>query len=251
VKFDLDTLPEDYEVTYQNNAKDDSDSDATNSGETDEIELLPGEYTPDIDMGIHYVGTTEETPYVIGTKFFVDSNHDGKYDESEDVIADAKVELLDKDGHKLYWADEEHTSLTTEVTDYPVETYTDESGEYHFYVPAGSYQVRFYMPESYKGDEYVFGDPKTNSDNDEDVNTANSNGITQVVEVGPGHKTADLTMDAGISCSCDNAPVKSNGGDAFGTMSMFMMMILTFISGIFFVRKEEENQGVSNETSNK
>jgi hypothetical protein len=174
----------------------------------------------------------------------VDKDANGKYDEGEEGIEEAEVELLDENGNRLYWSDESQTTLTTTPTEWPAVTTTQEDGEYGFYVPAGNYQVRFHMPESYQNDAYVFDEPKSNTNNTENINTTDKEGFTQPVKVGPGHKSHDLTLDAGINCGCVSAPIQSNGGDAMGTLSMLLMTLLTLLSGLYFVRREEEREGV-------
>jgi len=75
---------------------------------------------------------------------------------------------------------------------------------------------------------------------DQNINTANSRGFTQLVTVGKGHENIkDLIADAGINCGCDTAPVQSNGGDALG---MFSMLLMTLMNGLYFVRREEQRQ---------
>jgi len=242
VKFDLNTLPEGYEVTTQNSSSEEADSDAQTTGETDEITLVAGEYTPDIDMGIHRVGATEETPYYIGTHFWVDSNKNGLFDADEQGIEGARIELYDAEGNKLYWTDETKTTLTTEVTAFPAEEITDANGEYHFYVAAGEYSVHFNMPSSY-ANEYVFDTQAQNDDDTQNINAANNEGMTLSVVVGEGQKVEDLTLDAGIYCSCEDAPIQSNGGNALGMLSTLMMMFLTLLGGSYFIRKDETEQG--------
>ena len=242
VAFDKDTLPQDYVITAANEGNDDSlDSDAnTDSGKTDAISLQPGSYDDTIDMGIHINGATKEKPYMIGTHFWIDVNGNSKYDASDEPLANALIELYDEDGHKLYWSDDTKTTLTTNKTDWPAEVYTDSKGTYHFFVPAGTYQVHFNMPEKYQH-EYVFSNKQTTDD--DNVNKANSNGYSQLVTVGPDNETIDLKLDASITCGCSKASVKSNGGDALGMVSILMMMLISIFSGISFIQRykiEEE-----------
>ncbi|HFQ62503.1 MAG TPA: hypothetical protein ENK39_09440, partial [Epsilonproteobacteria bacterium] len=50
-------------------------------------------------------------------------------------------------------------------------------------------------------------------------------------------QTADAIVNLNIQCGSSQT---SDGGDAMGSMSMLMMMCLTLISGLYFVRKEDE-----------
>jgi len=244
VTFDTATVPSDYLVTVKDQGSESEDSDADPvTGKSAPVSVMPGTHYPDVDMGIHREGATEERPYFIGTHFWVDKDNNGKYDDGEEGIEGAEIELLNENGERLYWSDESKTTLTTTPTQWPAVTTTEENGEYGFYVPAGTYQVRFHMPENYQNDEYIFDKQRSNSDDSENINTANDEGLTQTIEVGPGHKAHDLTMDAGINCGCASAPVKSNGGDALGMFSMLLMTLMTLLSGLYFVRREEQKQG--------
>jgi len=241
VVFDLGSLPGGYEVTGKNSGSSESDSDVDpKSGKTDSITLPSGTEDLTWDMGIHIVGATSNTPYLLGTHFWVDDNKNTLLDDGEKRIANALVELCDEEGNKLYWIDEAHSGLTTEVTPYPAQMYTDENGEYRFYVPAGTYRVRFHIPETDEYRGYIFDDPKENADDDQNINTADKHGLSQSVTVGNGHENVvDLTLDAGINCGCDNAPVKSNGGNALGLFGMFGMIFMTLFSVLIMNRKED------------
>jgi len=241
VNFDTTTLPEGYVITSKDGSSENDDSDAETSGKTDAIQLTAGEYYPDIDMGIHREGAKNATPYYIGTHFWIDNNKNGIFDDDEEGVAGSIVELLDQDGNKLYWTDETQTTLTKEKTGYPAEVKTDENGAYHFYVAAGTYSVRFNMPDAYN--EYVFDAQQENDDQNTHVNAADNRGVTVLVTVGPNSKADDLTLDAGIYCSCDNATIKSNGASALGIFSTMMMMFLTLLSGLYFIRQDENEQG--------
>ena len=196
------------------------------------------------------VGTTDNLTldfgfvarYHVGTHFWIDGSNggdnDGIYQEgTETPVANALVELLDGNGTKLYWTDETNTSTTTEETEYPIETKTTEAGEYGFDVPAGSYQVRFHMSSELEAEGYGFiGNNSNNHDDNVNIDNANKNGITQTVEVGPGHKTADLTLDAAVNCACAEV---SSGASALGTLGLLAMILMTLGSGLLFIRREE------------
>jgi hypothetical protein len=248
VEFDLNTLPDNYEVTISDRGGYALDSDANETtGKTSSVTLSPGEHNPRLDMGIHRVGATENTPYLIGTHFWIDGSNggenDGIYQEGvETPIGGALVELLDENGNKLYWSDTAHSSLTTTQRQWPAEKITTADGVYGFDVPAGTYQVRFYIPQNLIDDEYAFVQQGNNTDNNINQNVADKNGFTQTVIVGPGYKVEDLTLDAAVHCTCADAPVKSNGGDALSMWGMSFMAFITLITGLFFVRKEEEQR---------
>jgi len=243
VVFDKDTLPEGYVVTAKGKGNTDKDSDAdTSTAKTDLIDLVPGETTENIDMGIHRIGTTKEKPYLIGTHFWIDNNKDGVYNEGDEAIPGALVELLDEDGNKLYWTNENKTELTTEKTAWSAETRTDAKGSYAFYVPAGTYGVKFNIPEGDRYADYIFDNAEDNADNAKNISTVEKNGFVKEINVGPGYKTAELTVDAGIYCGCDDGTVKSNGGDALSWFGMLMMMVMTLLSGLYFVREETKEE---------
>jgi protocatechuate 3,4-dioxygenase beta subunit len=239
VAFDTATLPKGYEITSQNesgNDAKDSDADAQ-TGKTPAVTLKPGEHNPTIDMGIHRVGATPEKPYLIGTHFWIDKDKDGEFNHHDVPIGGALVELLNENGEPVLGEDGEPVTTHTSTEEGHV-------GEYHFDVPEGTYGVRFHIPEGSEYEGYIFGKPKENSDNGDNINTANEEGYTQIVEVGPDTRAVDLTLDGGVECECDGAPIHSNGGDALGTLSMLLMALMTLLSGLYFVRRDVQREGV-------
>jgi hypothetical protein len=138
----------------------------------------------------------------------------------------------------------DYSGLTTKKTAYPIETYTSPTGAYNFYVPAGTYMVRFHIPDTKEYEGYEFGRSIENDDDNININTASSDGFTKTVTVGEGIQVKDLTLDAAINCGCGDAKAKSNGGDAMGVLSMLMMVLMTMLSGLYFVRREEQREGV-------
>ena len=238
VQFDTDTLPDEYVPTLEGEGTEATGSDADpETGRTALVSLTPGEHNPHIDMGIHREGATPQRPYRIGTHFWIDHDNDGKYDGGDqgvdEPIGGALVELLDENGDPVL--DENGEPRVTYTSTEP-----GHVGEYHFDVPAGTYGVRFHIPDDPKYDGYVFDTPQINNNDGANINTANNDGYTQIVTVGPGSKTQDLTLDAGINCGCENAPIKSNGGDALGVFGILSMMFMTLMTALLFVRKEEE-----------
>ncbi|SFV69950.1 hypothetical protein MNB_SV-3-619 [hydrothermal vent metagenome] len=169
--------------------------------------------------------------YRIGDLFWVDANKNGVYDDGEVVIEGAVIELLDEDGNPVL--DEDGN---------PITTVTDANGRYHFDVAAGTYRVKFNIPDNDKYKAYVFSN-KGNAQDDE-TNKSNKNGVSDSFTVGGDGDNSvagnNLRLDAGINCGCDKAPIQSNGGDALGLFTMLMMIFMTLTTGLFFVRKEEQ-----------
>ena len=155
----------------------------------------------------------------------------------DEPIAGVLVEILDENGSKLYWTDDQNSSLTSTPTEWAAETTTDENGKYGFDVPAGTYQVKFNLPKRYLDDGYTFTEGKSNNDSTANVNTANTEGITQAVTVGPGNTSASLTLDAAISCGCAGV-----SGDSADSMNLWTLLFMMFsLAGMqLFFRKEEE-----------
>jgi len=171
------------------------------------------------DSDLSHYRIEEVNTYHIGTHFWIDENANAIFDANEKPIAGALVELFDANGNKIG------------------ETKTSSTGEYGFAVPAGAYNVKFNIPKIPEYEGYVFSNTKANTDNNLNINQANNAGLTQTVRVGPNAKTEDLTLDAGINCGCTN--VSTDSSDALGFLGMLGMMLLTLMSGLFFVRKEE------------
>ena len=169
------------------------------------------------------------TRYEIGTHFWIDTNKDGIYQEGiEKPIANALIELFDSNGRKI------------------AQTYTNEKGEYHFYVPAGSYYVRFHLPETLKEQGYIFETPKNNNNNDININNVNPDGISKLVTVGPGadpaHQIADLTLDAAINCGCDLPGIdKGEGVGSFGKVFSILMLLFSLIFATSHINRKKLN----------
>ncbi len=163
------------------------------------------------------------TKYEIGTHFWIDTNGDGIYQEgSEKPVANALIELFDTDGKKI------------------AQTYTNSNGEYHFYVPAGSYYVKFHLPETLKEQGYTFEAPQNNRDNNLNINNVDFDGISKLVTVGPDadpdHQVADLTLDAGVVCGCESK-VSTGSGDALNRNFALIFILFTILIGIREVQK--------------
>ena len=167
-----------------------------------------------------------EGTYKIGTHFWIDTNANGVFDAGEKPVDGALIELFDANGSKIS------------------DTTTANGGAYGFDVPAGTYQVKFNIPDRPEFEGFVFSKPKANANDTLNVNSANNKGFTQTVTVGPNAKTEALTMDAGINCGCAN--VSSDSSDALSTLNMLAIMFFTLITALYFVRKEEQNEYTNN-----
>jgi hypothetical protein len=123
----------------------------------------------------HYVG--QKRLGCIGNFYWFDENLNGMQDSNEGGIAGIKVELYDENKQKI------------------ATTYTDNNGKYLFCeLEEGNYYVKFDLPSA-----YLFT-PK-NKGNDFKDSDANSNGWSDIINF-TGEN--DLTIDAGIYCSCDD-----------------------------------------------
>ena len=156
------------------------------------------------------------TKYLVGTHFWIDTNKDGIYQEGvEEPVPNALVELFDGNGNKV------------------AETITNEKGEYSFYVDAGSYYVKFHLPEKFKEKGFIFDSPVGNEDNELNANNADELGFTMLASVGPTaderHQVANLTLDAGINCGCDAPGIEQGSGDSLSNFSLLLMFGLTVL----------------------
>jgi len=140
-------------------------------------------------------------------------------------VVGANIELLDEHGNTVF--DENGNDIVK----------TDNNGYYGFDVLPGRYQIRFNIPAT-GYEDYVFTAKHQGSNHsiDSDVDV---DGFTDTITVNAGDN--NLTIDAGVNCGCENAPIKANGGDALGLLGMLGMMLMTLCLGLFFVRKEEQS----------
>lgn len=149
----------------------------------------------------------------IGDYVWYDDNNNGIQDAEEEPVEGMTVELLNTSGSTI-------ASQTT-----------DASGKYSFDVVPGTYSVRFSgLPAN-----YTFA--KMNMGADDSIDSdADSNGYTQPVIVDIGADNFDL--DAGIFCICSG--VKSNSSPAMNQISAALMILMTMMLGLFFVRRENQ-----------
>ncbi|DAB40122.1 MAG TPA: hypothetical protein CFH81_07925 [Sulfurovum sp. UBA12169] len=151
----------------------------------------------------------------IGDYVWYDDNYNGIQDAEEEGVEGLTVTLLDANG----------TVVATMLT--------DANGSYGFDVEPGIYSIRFSgLPEN-----YIF--TKTNMGSDDAVDSdADSGGMISSVSVESGE--VDNTLDTGIYCTCYD--VKSDGSPALNHISAGLMILITLMLGLFFVRREELNQ---------
>jgi hypothetical protein len=227
VKFD-----EAHHYTQKGKGTPETDSNVAGSnGTTDLIEMNWGDTDMSIDAGI--------TPTAhIGDYFWIDENKDGIQGPDEKPVhgKGALVELLDKDGNKLYWTSPDHVNLTTQKTEWPAEVHPDKNGKYGFDVPPNKkYLVRFTISDKLRNDGYVFtGRNAGNAGLDSDV--GNNGVITVPVDAKAGGNYP--TLDAGINCGCSE--VHSDSTDSMSKLTLAMMAMMILGLALMMGRKEEE-----------
>ncbi|UFH59182.1 DUF7507 domain-containing protein [Sulfurovum mangrovi] len=183
--------------------------------------LYPNEIeVTDSDLS-HYTGIVGVD---IGDFVWYDDDNNGIQDKGEDPVEGFTVELLDENGIAM-----------TDINGIgSVET--DENGKYSFFVRPGTYILRFSpanLPENYIFTQrYAGGDESI--DSDADAATGESDPVTVST-------VANYDVDAGIYCTCYDME-KSDSGSALGTISASLMMLMTLMVGLYFVRREELNQ---------
>jgi hypothetical protein len=156
---------------------------------------------------------------MLGDYVWFDDDNNGIQDEGEDPVEGMTVELLDENGSLVEDLYGDSTKLT------------DANGHYSFYVNAGDYRVRFSgMPSN-----YVFAPTHSGSDSAVDSD-ADSDGLTGIITISGAD---DLTIDAGIYCTCYDS-IDSDNSSSMGVISASLMMLMTLMVGLFFVRREEK-----------
>ena len=168
------TAPAAYTITEANKGNDTKDSDADNSGRTDNFRLLAGTQNSTIDMGVY------QNVVSLGDKVWLDSNHDGLQDIGETGVRDVKV------------------TIHSETNDFAKTVRTDENGNYLFtHLSAGEYSVEF--------EDVPYGHLVTQKDvngNENDLNdsdvfvNADKKLVTEGTLLTPGEN--DLSWDMGI-----------------------------------------------------
>ncbi len=206
-----------------------TDSDADINGTTKNFSFpVDSNGTENIDAGIKRGA--------IGNLVWVDTNADGIQDPSEKGLADVVVNLYSNGGGTL---------LQT--------VSTDILGKYLFVpIPAGDYVVEFILPS-----DYTFS-PKNAGGSTVDSDADPTTGRTDVINISlaSGESSTMLDLDAGMigaeppeeipplgppeaeDCPCND--VSSDSSSALNTLSSGLMILITLIIGLFFVRREEQ-----------
>ena len=158
----------------------------------------------------NYVG--ENNLGCIGNYYWYDENLNGLQDSNEPGIIGIKVELYDENKNLL------------------ATTKTDNSGKYLFCnLESGNYYVKFDLPDTYlftlkdKGSDLIDSD-------------ANSDGWSHLIEFDATQN--DLTIDAGIYCSCDDYLVHPENYDSDSAFisSKFMLILISILALFAFKR---------------
>ncbi|MGC9350383.1 MAG: hypothetical protein ACP5D3_00150, partial [Sulfurovum sp.] len=93
--------------------------------------------------------------------------------------------------------------------------------------------VRF-SPEDLP-ENYIFtkkNDGSESTDSDADAVTGESDPVTIVRE-------SNYDVDAGIYCTCYDM-IESDSSSAMGMVSASLMLLMTLMTGLYFVRREEQ-----------
>ena len=146
--------PEGFDFTDANVGDDATDSDANDSGFTDQVTLESGDSNLTVDAGIV---AEPVIPATVGDTIFLDKDGDGIQDAGEEGIAGVTVDLKDEDGNVLR------------------STVTDSNGNYQFVVDPGTYSLGVTAPRGMKLSPLdQGGNDSTDSDFDPSTNmTAN------------------------------------------------------------------------------
>jgi hypothetical protein len=162
-------LPDGYAFSPKDaNGDDAKDSDAnTTDGKTTCITIGSGVEDLKWDAGMY------AKPSKLGDFVWNDLDKDGIQDANELGIPNVKVDLLDCDGNFIK------------------STTTNSNGYYFFDVEAGSYIVKFYLP-----DGYAFSPKDQGGDDAKDSDANTTDGKTTCITIGPG--VEDLKWDAGM-----------------------------------------------------
>lgn len=159
----------------------------------------------------------------LGNYAWFDDNNNGIQDSNEDPVVGLTVELLDENG-----------TLVNDLHGHNRQD-TNSTGKYDFFVPEGNYSIRFSgLPAN-----YVFS-PKNAGSNTAIDSDANSNGITNLLSVSG---TSRYDIDVGLYCTCYDTESRSDGSPALNVVTGTLMILLTLIIGLFFVRREEQLSG--------
>jgi hypothetical protein len=175
----------------------------------------------------------EDGPVTIEAIFWIDENGNGERDAGEEPIAGARVELLDAEGNPVECPLANISNLSDEnnsaLSNYCI-TETNENGIYYFTnLPPKTYQVRFTLPEDKQEDGYDFTTNGVKAGDTISVEVSTIQGNTILVRAA-----------AAVSCGCAN--ITSDSIDALEIFSLLLMMLLTLLGGLAFIRKEWQMQ---------
>ncbi len=161
----------------------------------------------------HYMGKSKTA--CLGNFYWYDENLNGIQDKNEAGIIGIGVALYDANKNLL---------STTK---------TDANGEYYFCdLEEGDYFVKFELPKSYLFTPQDKGSDLKDSD-------ANAYGWSHKVHLSAGSK--DLTVDAGIYCSCEDYKVHTDRYEDFkfatSKESATILAVLFFLIGATFRKR--------------
>ncbi|MEJ8851434.1 SdrD B-like domain-containing protein [Variovorax rhizosphaerae] len=172
VKF---TSPDGSTLTTANVGNDATDSDAGANGLTGVYTLTSGQTNTTVDAGFKPLNNA-----AIGDRVWLDANNNGQQDAGEVGLAGVTVKLLDSTG----------AVIATQVS--------NASGNYLFNnLAAGTYSVKFMVPDDYRFVGYNVGNDASDSDANPygDANTP-TYGNTGQYTLAAGEQ--NLTVDAGL-----------------------------------------------------
>ena len=177
--------------------------------------------TVDDEDPSHYIAKSNLA--CLGDFYWYDENLNGVQDKNEYGIIGIKVELYDENKNLLET------------------TKTDNNGKYLFCgLEPGNYYVKFDLP-----DTYLFI-PKDRGSDIKDSD-ADDNGWSHLVELSDGEK--DLTIDAGIYCSCEEYKVTGKTREVSASsinpaLALLLILIMTFIAFTINPDKKKETKRI-------
>lgn len=159
----------------------------------------------------------------LGNYAWYDDNNNGIQDPGEGPVVGLTIELLSENGNStidLYGKSR---------------LQANDAGEYDFHVPNGNYRIKFSgLPAN-----YAFS-PKNAGNNAAVDSDANFNGVTDVVSVSG---TSRFDIDVGIYCKSLGRESRSDSSPALNAVTGTLMILLTLMIGLFFVRRQEQLNG--------
>jgi len=167
----------------------------------------------------HYIA--ESNLACLGDFYWYDENLNGVQDKDEFGVVGIKVELYDENKNLIN------------------STKTDKSGQYLFCgLEPANYYVKFDLPNTYLFIPKDSGTDVKDSDADND-------GWSHLIELEDGEK--DLTIDAGIYCSCQEYKVTGETRDIGAispALAIFLFIIMTLIAFTINPDKKKETKRI-------